>query len=40
MRIEKIRHHNHITGYFISSLCCECNLKLQYKPLLPIYLHN
>ena len=37
---KKIRHHNNINGNFISPLCNECNLKLQYKPFLPIYLHN
>ena len=37
---KKIRHHNHINGQFISSLCNECNLKMQYKPFLPVYLHN
>ena len=26
---KKIRHHNHLNGQFISSLCTECNLKLQ-----------
>jgi hypothetical protein len=37
---KKIKHHNHITGDFISSLCNKCNLKFQYKRFLPVYLHN
>lgn len=37
---KKIRHHNHITGNFIGSLCNKCDLKLQCKPFLPVYLHN
>lgn len=40
MRIYKVRHHDHITGKFISTLCNKCNLKFQYKPFLPVYLHN
>ena len=35
-----IRHHNHITGNLMSCFCNECNLKLQYNPFLPVYLHN
>jgi len=37
---KRVAHHNHINGEFISSLCNECNLKFQYKPFLPVYLHN
>jgi len=37
---KRVAHHNHITGEFINSLCNECNLKFQYKPFLPVYLHN
>jgi hypothetical protein len=37
---KQVAHHNHITGEFISSLCNSCNLKFQYKPFLPVYLHN
>ena len=40
LKIKKIRHHNHTNGQFISSLCNECHIKLQYKPFLPIYLHS
>ena len=39
-KIYKIRHHDHITGKFISTLCNKCNLKYQYKTFLPVYLHN
>ena len=37
---KKVIHHDHVTGKYISSLCRECNLKYQYKPFLPVYLHN
>ena len=37
---KKVRHHDHITGQFISVMCNQCNLKYQYKPFIPIYLHN
>ena len=38
---KKVRHHDHLTGYFISSLCSNCNKKLRnrwYK--LPVFIHN
>ena len=28
---RKIRHHDHITGNFICSLCNDCNKEFQYK---------
>jgi len=37
---KKIRHHDHITGKFISTLCNTCNIKFKYKRFLPVYLHN
>ena len=37
---EKVRHHDHISGKYINTICNDCNLKLQYKNFLPIYLHN
>ncbi|MEI7504562.1 MAG: hypothetical protein WCJ61_14890 [Paludibacter sp.] len=37
---KKVKHHNHITGKFISTLCNNCNLKYQYKLFLPVYIHN
>jgi hypothetical protein len=36
----KIKHHDHITGQFISSLCSSCNLKYTYEKFLPVYIHN
>lgn len=36
----KVAHHDHITGEFIGSFCCACNLKYQYKKFLPVYMHN
>ena len=37
---KKVKHHDHITGNFISTLCNSCNLKYQYKAMLPVYIHN
>jgi hypothetical protein len=37
---NKVRHHDHITGDFISSICYNCNIELQYKKFLPVYIHN
>jgi len=37
---KKVVHHDHITGYYISTLCNTCNLKYQYKKFLPVYIHN
>ena len=38
--LTKVKHHDHITGEFISSLCYECNINLQYKKFIPVYIHN
>jgi hypothetical protein len=37
---EMVIHHDHITGKFISIMCNQCNLKLKYKRVLPVYIHN
>ena len=37
---NKVKHHDHINGKYISTLCNECNLNFRYKPFIPIYLHN
>ena len=37
---KKVKHHDHITGKFISTFCNNCNLKYQYKLFLPVYIHN
>ena len=36
----KVRHHDHITGNFISTLCYNCNIQFEYKKFLPVYIHN
>lgn len=39
--VVKVRHHLHYTGKFISSLCNDCNLKLQIRePFIPLWIHN
>ena len=37
---RKVRHHDHITGDFISTICYNCNIQLEYKKFLPVYIHN
>jgi hypothetical protein len=37
---KSVRHHDHITGQYISTLCNDCNLNFQYKKFLPVYIHN
>jgi hypothetical protein len=37
---NKVRHHDHINGQFISSVCYDCNIQMQYKTFLPVYIHN
>ena len=37
---NKVLHHDHITGEYISTLCSTCNLRYQYKRFLPVYVHN
>ena len=36
----KVKHHDHITGQFISTLCNDCNLLFTYETFLPVYIHN
>ena len=35
---NKIRHHDHISGLFIDSICYDCNIQLQYKKFIPVYI--
>lgn len=37
---NKVRHHDHINGKFIDTICYNCNIQLQYKKFLPVYIHN
>ena len=37
---NKVRHHDHISGLFIDSICYDCNIQLQYKKFIPVYIHN
>ena len=49
---NKVRHHCHVTGNFLSAVCSNCNLKLKFKKptkskkhktanfLIPILFHN
>ena len=37
---DKVAHHDHITGKYISTLCNDCNLLLRYKKFIPVYIHN
>ena len=47
---NKVRHHCHVTGQFVSALCLNCNLQYKYKMrkidqdnwayMVPVVLHN
>ncbi len=37
---NRVAHHDHISGKYISTLCYNCNLKLQYRKFVPVYIHN
>jgi len=37
---KKVLHHDHITSYYISTLCETCNKEFRYKRFIPVYLHN
>jgi len=37
---KKVIHHDHINGQYLATICNKCNLQLQYKRFIPIYLHN
>jgi hypothetical protein len=36
----KVRHHCHVSGDFISTLCNACNFKLQIQKFVPVVIHN
>ena len=36
----KCRHHDHITGEYISDLCFKCNLLFKIEKFIPVYIHN
>ena len=37
---KKVVHHDHISGKYLASICNNCNLYLQQKRFIPIYIHN
>ena len=37
---NKVMHHDHSTGNYISSICNNCNLQYKYKKIISIYIHN
>lgn len=36
----KVRHHNHITGKYHSTICNRCNLQVKPKIKIPVMFHN
>ena len=36
----KVKDHDHLTGLYRGPACNSCNLKLKYKPHIPILAHN
>lgn len=37
---NKVRHHNHNTGKYISPLCSNCNIQIKAKIRIPVIFHN
>ena len=36
----KVRHHDHLSGRFLNTLCNQCNLELRTQKYVPCFLHN
>ena len=39
-RIFKVKHHNHFTGNYHSSICSECNIQIKDTIKIPVFFHN
>lgn len=37
---KKVRHHNHNTGHFHSTICNKCNIQIKDKPKIPVFFHK
>jgi hypothetical protein len=37
---RKVRHHDHLTGKYISTVCNSCNFQLKLPNFVPVILHN
>ena len=36
----KVKHHNHFTGKYHSSICSECNIQIKDTIKIPVFFHN
>ena len=36
----KVKHHNHFTGNYHSSICSECNIQIKDTIKIPVFFHN
>ena len=36
----KVKHHDHISGEYLATICNSCNLKYQLKTFIPVFFHN
>ena len=37
---DKVKHHNHFTGLYHSSICSKCNLQIKDDIKIPVFFHN
>jgi hypothetical protein len=36
----KVKHHNHFTGIYNSSVCSDCNIQIKDSIKIPVFFHN
>jgi len=36
----KVKHHDHISGEYLATICNSCNLKYKLKTFIPVFFHN
>ena len=36
----KVKHHNHFTGKYHSSICSDCNIQIKDSIKIPVFFHN
>lgn len=37
---DKVKHHNHFTGDYHSTICSDCNIQIKDKIKIPVFFHN
>ncbi len=36
----KVKHHDHFTGKYHSSICSDCNMQIKNSIKIPVFFHN